>query len=244
MANGGMKLFERREIDITMYQSSTIETFFPTEKEARAEYSRLRSIATKRLERLEKRARDEHDIIQSDARRVLDKTGEFAKLSTINGKEVYTQLERVARFLNSAESSPSTLREKKKKQLASLRENPKVMENARAIKKASTESKKDDVRESEATSELEETEETEDDEEITDADLDNLLMIYEKLDNWGLSYLKYNDDILDYLATNPDTPKEELLKMETAQQAQMEHEQYIASRRERRNARRRQNRRR
>ena len=66
-----MKLFERREIDITMYQSDVIQTFFSTEREARREYSRLRAVAQKRLARLEKRAEDEEDIISREARRIV-----------------------------------------------------------------------------------------------------------------------------------------------------------------------------
>ena len=215
-----VKLFERTEIDVTRYQSDTVRVFYSSEREARREYSRLRSIAEKRIERLERVAKNEDDIISRDARRVVDSTGEFQKLSEIKGQEVYTQLERVARFLNSTSSSVSTLRERKEKQLESLRDNDTIKEIVKSMKDAQTAEDKDDIREKDNNllplledDEDEDIDELEDEETVSDSELDALLALFEILDQLGLGSMKYNEDMLDYIAVHPDATAEEIAKV-------------------------------
>ena len=216
-----IKLFERTEIDVTRYQSDTVRVFYASEREARREYSRLRSIAEKRIERLERVAKNEDDIISRDARRVVDSTGEFQKLSEIKGQEVYTQLERVARFLNSTSSSVSTLRERKEKQLESLRDNDTIKEIVKSMKDAQTAEDKDDIREKDIDNLLplldedadEDIEDLEDEENVSDSELDALLALFEILDQLGLGSMKYNEDMLDYIAVHPDATAEEIAKV-------------------------------
>ena len=225
-----MKLFERREIDITMYQSDVIQTFFSTEREARREYSRLRAVAQKRLARLEKRAEDEEDIISREARRIVDQY-QFKKLSDIQGQDVYTQLERIAKFINSPFSSASTLREYKRRQLQSLRENPTILHDVKVMKEAEQALDKDDLDEAQAMTE----DEPEEDEEPTDEEIDRVLQAYQRLDEWGLTYLKYDDEITEYLTLNQNVNENEFRELAFVQEKIAAHEKYLENRRAKRN---------
>ena len=217
-----IKLFERTEIDITKYGSDTIRGFFPTEQDARREYSRLRSVAQKRLERLERVSKNEDDIIAGDARRVIDKTGEFAKLSTIEGQDVYTQLERVARFLNSTESSVSTLRETKTKTIESLKDNETVQKMIKKMRESQQldEKKKDQDWAPDFTpiyyADDDEDEDEEDfiaSQEISDFEVQGLIRYFEILSRIGLSEWKYNEELLEYFSWHTDADEEEIMKM-------------------------------
>lgn len=85
-----------------------------TERELRAEYSRLRSVAVKRIGRLL-----ESDFADSET--VAQNVDRFVKLSQINTREdVEAYLNEVVRFLGSKWSSVSGQKEIRKKTIASL----------------------------------------------------------------------------------------------------------------------------
>ena len=186
-----IRLFERKEIDVSKYSSRNIRNFYPDERAARTEYSRLRSIAEKRLERLDKKSRSD-DPIAFDAGRVVESTGHFPKLKDLStADEVYTQLERVARFVNSASSSVSTLRERVASTLLQMAKNENVQELVTQAKKAlpKNQRKNDNVL------------------------IDRIRIALIRIDEMGISWVKYKAGVVDAVIADPSMTKGQILAL-------------------------------
>lgn len=118
---GNFKGGKREKAQLTysydIYNYSTLSLAEPlTEKEARKEYSRLRSIARKRLERLEKSEFKESATY-------LNNKDRFTPLPEIkNIQELYKKLADVARFVKGERSKISGLKNERKKALETLKE--------------------------------------------------------------------------------------------------------------------------
>lgn len=141
-------MFERKEINLATYQPENVRQSFSTEREARKEYSRLRSIAQKRIERLEKVSQEE-GYQGREARKVLEEVGSFEKLKDIQGQDVYTQLERVAKFLHSKKSSVSTFREAVTEEYRKALAQPQTQEALAELRRIKNRGYSDDLEEGE-----------------------------------------------------------------------------------------------
>jgi len=100
--------------DAALYQESALK--IRAEKELRAEYSRLRDIAQKRLSRLR-----ESEFADSESYRHYKDM--FPKLEAVKTNyELRARLSELARFVENKTSTVSGLKEKRSKQLATIQE--------------------------------------------------------------------------------------------------------------------------
>lgn len=218
-------MFQRREINIAEYRSENIRQSFPTEREARKEYSRLRSIAEKRIARLE-HVTEEGGYMQREAQVVLDTTGHFDKLKDITGQDIYTQLERVAAFVHSKRSSVSTLREMTREQYREILKKDDVQRMISAIRQSKDEDtfedefaaipdldfdlEEDDLFEALVSFDLEPAAE---DEEQLFNELAVLFDIWDQLRSIGKENKRYDAEAIKTLYNNKGASAEELILM-------------------------------
>lgn len=100
-----------------MYDYATLKTVEPlTEKQMRAEYSRLRSIARKRLERMGKSE-------FNDTKTFTKNNGQFVPVKELTTDELMHKLSDVARFIQSKRSTVKGLKEERKKTIETLHDN-------------------------------------------------------------------------------------------------------------------------
>lgn len=216
-------MFQRREINIAEYRSQNIRQSFPTEREARKEYSRLRSIAEKRITRLEKLT-EEGGYMQRESQIVLDESGHFEKLKDITGQDIYTQLERVANFVHSKRSSVSTLRELTRNQYREILKKDDVQRMLSAIREAKDEDTFEDdfasipdldfdIDSDELFEALTASDIPEEDEEKAFNELAVLFDIWDQLRSIGKENKRYDAAAIRELYNNRQSSAEELILM-------------------------------
>ena len=221
-------MFERKEIPIAAYQPGNVRQSFPTEREARKEYSRLRSIAQKRLERLERATKNEEGYISREAGKVLESTGSFDKLKDIEGEQIYTQLERVAQFLHSRRSSMSTLREAVEAEYKAAYESQNIKDALAYFRSIKNDSRSDEAADSEfafagddfdldddffpGLFSEDETPETKEEQDALYDDLSELFDIFDQLRNWNLENLRYVQAAIKAVYEGRDKSEDELIR--------------------------------
>lgn len=112
---GGRRDRAQLKYDRDLYNYSTLKIAEPlTEKQARAEYSRLRSIARKRLERFEGTEWEDTNTYKYNK-------GQFKPLPDIKSKdELYRRLSMVATFIASDTGSVKGLKAQRKRSIETL----------------------------------------------------------------------------------------------------------------------------
>ena len=224
MSEGHLKqyMFERTEINIATYQPENIRQSFTTEREARQEYTRLRSTAQKRIERLEKVAQED-SYFGREAKKVLEDVGRFDKLKDIHRQDVYTQLERVAKFLHSKRSSVSTFRKSVTEEYRKALADPNTQKALRYLRAAKNGISSGDASEFASLSgDLDFLDDDEFFESLTSGDvmttededfedLSQLFDIWDIMRNLNLGNLRYNEGALKSVYQNRGADSKELI---------------------------------